>query len=150
MWLPISRSSRGTTIGRKTTITLYVSKGSASEPLPRLVGKTPEEAIAILGEMNKQYKIINGSGPAVDEGKIFRTDPQAGTQMKKDSSDVVLLYVAQGAQEQQKRRTAPTVGITKQMAPPAKADERCCENGKTSKQSGKRRLNALPFFAKVL
>ncbi len=38
----------GTTIGRKTTITLYVSKGSASEPLPQLVGKTPEEAIAIL------------------------------------------------------------------------------------------------------
>ena len=92
----------GTTIGCKTTITLYVSKGSASEPLPQLVGKTPEEAIAILGEMNKQYKIINGSSQAVDEGKIFRTDPQAGTQMKKDSSDVVLLYVAQGAQEQQK------------------------------------------------
>lgn len=92
----------GTNIGRKTTITLYVSKGSASEPLPQLVGKTPEEAIAILGEMNKQYKIINGSSQAVDEGKIFRTDPQAGTQMKKDSSDVVLLYVAQGAQEQQK------------------------------------------------
>ena len=92
----------GTTIGRKTTITLYVSKGSASEPLPQLVGKTPEEAITILGEMNKQYKIINGSSQAVDEGKIFRTDPQAGTQMKKDSSDVVLLYVAQDAQEQQK------------------------------------------------
>lgn len=92
----------GTNIGRKTTITLYVSKGSASEPLPQLVGKTPEEAIAILGEMNKQYKIINGSSQAVDEGKIFRTDPQAGTQMKKDSSDVVLLYVAQDAQEQQK------------------------------------------------
>ena len=92
----------GTNIGRKTTITLYVSKGSASEPLPQLVGKTPEEAIAILGEMNKQYKIINGSSQAVDEGKIFRTDPQAGTQMKKDSSDVVLLYVAQGVQEQQK------------------------------------------------
>ena len=88
----------GTTIGRKTTITLYVSKGSASEPLPQ----TPEEAITILGEMNKQYKIINGSSQAVDEGKIFRTDPQAGTQMKKDSSDVVLLYVAQDAQEQQK------------------------------------------------
>ena len=31
----------GTNIGRKTTITLYVSKGSASEPLPQLVGKTP-------------------------------------------------------------------------------------------------------------
>lgn len=92
----------GTNIGRKTTITLYVSKGSASEPLPQLVGKTPEEAIAILGEMNKQYKIINGSSQAVDEGKIFRTDPQAGTQMKKDSSDVVLLYVAQDVQEQQK------------------------------------------------
>lgn len=92
----------GTTIGRKTTITLYVSKGSASEPLPQLVGKTPEEAITILGEMNKQYKIINGSSQAVDGGKIFRTDPQAGTQMKKDSSDVVLLYVAQDAQEQQK------------------------------------------------
>lgn len=96
----------GTTIGRRTTITLYVSKGSASEPLPQLVGKTPEEAIAILGEMNKQYKVINGSSQAVDEGKIFRTDPQAGTQMKKDSSEVVLLYVAQGEQES----SAPTDG----------------------------------------
>ena len=65
----------GTTIGRKTTITLYVSKGSASEPLPQLVGKTPEEAITILGEMNKQYKIINGSSRAVDEGKIFSHRP---------------------------------------------------------------------------
>ena len=116
----------GTTIGRKTTITLYVSKGSASEPLPQLVGKTPEEAITILGEMNKQYK--------------------------KTAAMLYCCMWRKMRRSSKKRRTAPTVGITKQMAPPAKADERCCENGKTSKQSGKRCLNALPFFffAKVL
>ncbi len=68
----------GTTIGRKTTITLYVSKGSASEPLPQLVGKTPEEAITILGEMNKQYKIINGSSRRWTRGKSFAPTRRQG------------------------------------------------------------------------
>lgn len=84
----------GTVIERKTSITLYVSKGSASEPLPYLVGKTVEEATAVLTEMGKQSKIINGESDAVAAGEVFRTEPPAGTKMGKDQSETVILYVA--------------------------------------------------------
>ena len=84
----------GTMIERKTGMTLYVSKGSASEPLPYLVGKTAEEAAAVLTEMGKQSKIVNGESDAVEAGKVFRTEPPAGTKLYKDQSETVILYVA--------------------------------------------------------
>ncbi len=102
--------------------------------------------------MNKQYKIINGSSQAVDEGKIFRTDPQAGTQMKRTAAMLYCCMWRKVRRSNKKRRTAPTVGITKQMAPPAKADERCCENGKklANNQEAAFKCPSLFLFAKVL
>ena len=81
-------------ISRKTTITLHVSKGPENEPLPELSGKTLEEAIQILSGMGKQWMVVQGNNTSVEPGQIFRTDPPAGTQLSKNSSDTMLLYVA--------------------------------------------------------
>lgn len=86
--------SSSTAISRKTTITLYVSKGPENEPLPELSGKTLEEAIQILSGMGKQWRVVQGNNTSVEPGQIFRTDPPAGTQLSKNSSDTILLYVA--------------------------------------------------------
>ena len=89
----------GETITRRTGITLYVSKGSQMEQLPNLVGQTAEQAIATLEGMNKRYQLVEGSSDTVQAGQVFRTDPAAGTEMKKDENDLVILYVAR--QEEQ-------------------------------------------------
>lgn len=86
--------SSSTAISRKTTITLHVSKGPENEPLPELSGKTLEEAIQILSGMGKQWMVVQGNNTSVEPGQIFRTDPPAGTQLSKNSSDTILLYVA--------------------------------------------------------
>ena len=85
----------GEEISRRTSITLYVSKGSEMEPMPNLIGKTAEEAVAQLTEMNKRYQLVEGTSDEVNPGEVFRTDPAAGTELKKDENDLVLLYVVQ-------------------------------------------------------
>lgn len=38
--------------------------------------------------------VVQGNNTSVEPGQIFRTDPPAGTQLSKNSSDTILLYVA--------------------------------------------------------
>ena len=45
--------------------------------------------------MNKRYQLVEGSSDEVNPGEVFRTDPAAGTELKKDENDLVLLYVVQ-------------------------------------------------------
>lgn len=107
----------GTMIERKTSVTLYVSKGSASEPLPYLVGKTAEEATAVLTEMGKKSKIVNGESDSVAAGEVFRTEPPAGTKMGKDQSETVILYVAVEKKQQEPEtqdKTDPDVQVSSQ------------------------------------
>ena len=93
--------SSGTQIGRKTTLTLYVSKGSQQEPLPDLTGRTLEEATAILSQMGKQWKVVEGESDVMQSGSVFRTEPPAGTQLNKGKSEQIILYVASEQPQEQ-------------------------------------------------
>ncbi len=93
--------SSGTQIGRKTTLTLYVSKGSQQEPLPDLTGRTLEEATAILSQMGKQWKVVEGESDVMQPGSVFRTEPPAGTQLNKGKSEQIILYVASEQPQEQ-------------------------------------------------
>ena len=84
----------GTEIKKKTTMTLYVSKGPETQELPDFSGSTMERAIAVLEEMGKQWKVVEGENSTVEPGEVFRTEPPAGTQLSKNSSETILLYVA--------------------------------------------------------
>lgn len=101
----------GEEISRRTSITLYVSKGSEMEPMPNLIGKTAEEAVAQLTEMNKRYQLVEGTSDEVNPGEVFRTDPAAGTELKKDENDLVLLYVAQEQAQTEDEQTEEEDGV---------------------------------------
>lgn len=101
----------GEEITRRTSVTLYVSKGSEMEPMPNLIGKTAEEAVAQLTGMNKRYQLVEGSSDAVEPGEVFRTDPAAGTELKKDENDLVLLYVAQEQAQSGDEQTEEDDGV---------------------------------------
>lgn len=113
--------SSGTEIKKKTTVTLYVSKGSETQELPNLSGQTMENAIATLEGMGKRWKVVEGDNSTVEPGEVFRTEPPAGTELNKNSSDLILLYVAKdnGSQqseddEQQDTQTDDTQSDTSQ------------------------------------
>ncbi len=95
----------GTQIGRKTTVTLYISKGSEKEPLPELAGKTLEEATAILSGMGKQWKVVEGESDVINSGSVFRTEPPAGTELSKGKSEQIILYVAVERDKQEDDQT---------------------------------------------
>ena len=69
-------------------------KRSVLYNIKTLYRKTLEEAIQILSGMGKQWMVVQGNNTSVEPGQIFRTDPPAGTQLSKNSSDTILLYVA--------------------------------------------------------
>ena len=89
----------GTTITRRSTMTIHVSKGPDSVPLPALEGMLKQDAINVLTQMGKQYRIVEGDSTAGQPGMVFRTEPPAGTMMKKESSSQVILYVVKEEKE---------------------------------------------------
>ena len=81
------------------------------EPMPNLIGKTTEEAVAQLTEMNKRYQLVEGTSDEVNPGEVFRTDPAAGTELKKNENDLVLLYVAQEQAQTEDEQTEEEDGV---------------------------------------
>ena len=80
-----------------------------------------ENAIATLEGMGKRWKVVEGDNSTVEPGEVFRTEPPAGTELNKNSSDLILLYVAKdnGSQqseddEQQDTQTDDTQSDTSQ------------------------------------
>lgn len=83
----------GTSISRKTSMTLYISRGPENEPLPPLAGKTKDEAIAVLTQKGKTYRVVEGENPNYSPGTVFRTEPPEGTMLKKEGKEQIILYV---------------------------------------------------------
>ena len=47
----------------------------------------------------------------MNPGEVFRTDPAAGTELKKDENDLVLLYVAQEQAQTEDEQTEEEDGV---------------------------------------
>jgi serine/threonine-protein kinase len=71
------------------------SGANAPVSVPRLVGLTQNDARAQLESAGLSGKIISEPSDSVDAGRVTRTDPPAGTSIKR--SVVVQVYVSTGA-----------------------------------------------------
>jgi serine/threonine-protein kinase len=75
--------SPGSRVLDNGTVTVTVSLGKERYDLPRLKGKTEDEAQDALLELNLEYdESIPRYSEKVDEGLVIRTNPKAGTTLK--------------------------------------------------------------------
>jgi serine/threonine-protein kinase len=96
---------------RGSEVTLFVSKGPADRPVPDVVGRTVAEASNLLGQAGFNVSQTSEPSDTVDEGRVIRTNPTAGTVAAKDST--VTVVVSSGPAES----TVPSViGLTEANA----------------------------------
>ncbi|MBR5559296.1 MAG: PASTA domain-containing protein [Oscillospiraceae bacterium] len=74
-------------------ITLYVSRGSVYVEMPNLNGCTQEFAAEQLSKLNIKYHIEEELNPTGVAGQVIRSDTEAGTRLRRFSSEVTL-YVS--------------------------------------------------------
>ena len=88
----------GEEVKAKRPVKLTVSKGVESAEMPDLINCTEGEAITILKELNLGIKTIvkDEIDSRVEEGKVARTEPEAGTVLSKNQE--VVIYVSLGEQ----------------------------------------------------
>ncbi|MBE6928222.1 MAG: Stk1 family PASTA domain-containing Ser/Thr kinase [Ruminococcaceae bacterium] len=84
----------GKELREKQTVTLYISLGS--NKMPDLKGESKSNAEALLKAMDLGLKITFLDEPSdeVEEGKVTRTDPQAGSDLKQN--DTIKVYISLG------------------------------------------------------
>ena len=99
----------GTAVPRGSTITLYVSLGSEKLTMPDLYGAQQADAIARMNSLGMDYRIYQLENSEVEPGQVFRTDPPAGTVLKKTALPRVVLYVAKESTQQKQETTKPQV-----------------------------------------
>lgn len=99
----------GTAVPRGSTITLYVSLGSEELKMPDLYGMGQSAAVSKLESLGMSCRIYQLENSDVEPGQVFRTDPAAGTVLKKTSLPQVVLYVAKEPAQQKEETTKPQV-----------------------------------------
>ena len=85
-------------IRRRHPQEISVQKASNS-PVPDCVGKTQDEAIALLQESELDYKIQEKEDASVEKGIVISTSPKAGTNLEKGAT--VTLFVSKGDESAQ-------------------------------------------------
>ena len=88
----------GTTLEDGQTVMLYISIGPKTKtgPMPKVEGQTVETARTIINnqKMDLQIKEVEENSDTVPEGRVIRSDPAAGEELK--TGDTVTLYVSKG------------------------------------------------------
>ena len=88
----------GTTLEDGQTVMLYISLGPKTKtaPMPKVEGQTVETARTIINnqKMDLQIKELEENSDTVPEGRVIRSDPAAGEELK--TGDTVTLYVSKG------------------------------------------------------
>ncbi len=83
-----------TDVELNTTITVKVSMGPETFELPDVYGYPDTEAIASLREAKLEPFHEYENSETVEQGKVIRTSPEKGTQVKKN--DTVTVYISSG------------------------------------------------------
>ena len=95
----------------ESAVRLEVSNGPGSEQVPDVAGRTPEEAANILGRAGFETSFAEEPSDAVEEGKVTRTDPPAGSDLAK--GETVTVFVSTGSAS----ATVPdVVGMSEEQA----------------------------------
>ena len=81
-----------------TTIRLTVSKGPQTSTMPNLIGKTQQEAVSLLDqlELNLSVSYEFQESDDVEEGKVISTEPVAGTTLSYGGSVKVIVSQGEG------------------------------------------------------
>ena len=87
----------GTEVGEGSEVTIVVSSGKETKAVPDVTGREYGEAANILGRAGFEVKRTNEASNSVEEGKVIRTDPQAGSKVAVDS--VVTVVVSSGPEQ---------------------------------------------------
>lgn len=82
----------GAEVSDKSSVTLYVSRGSKMIELPDLVGSNLEYADRILSQQGISYELVEIERPTEQDNVILETQPPANSKIDKDS-DIILLYI---------------------------------------------------------
>ncbi|HEX7320426.1 MAG TPA: PASTA domain-containing protein [bacterium] len=87
----------GSTVRSKSTITVFISKGTSASFLPDLKGMGLSEATARLSQLNlKIGEVRTEENSSVEKDKIVSTVPPAGSRIRKD--DMITIVLSSGAQ----------------------------------------------------
>jgi serine/threonine-protein kinase len=78
-----------------SAVQLEVSNGPGSAEVPDVAGRTPEEAANVLGRAGFETTFAEEPSDTVEEGKVVRTDPAAGSDLSK--GETVTVYVSSGS-----------------------------------------------------
>ena len=73
---------------------LVVSKGTEKTTVPKVVGKTKDEATDMIEEAKLKIEVTEEKNEKVEEGVVIRQDPKANTEM--DAGSTVKVYVSIG------------------------------------------------------
>ncbi len=82
-------------VAKGSAIKLIVSLGSSGGNIavPNVANKTSEEAIMMIMEAGLNYTIVEEKS-TVEQGKVIRQTPMAGTRLNKD--DIVTIHISKG------------------------------------------------------
>jgi beta-lactam-binding protein with PASTA domain/predicted Ser/Thr protein kinase len=83
--------SAGSVVAKGTRVTLAVSTGPGSSPLPDVAGLTAAQATAKLKEAGFKPTTEKQSSATVASGRVISTNPSAGTEAQAGSAVTVLL-----------------------------------------------------------
>jgi beta-lactam-binding protein with PASTA domain len=84
----------GSPYERGQVVTLLVSSGPGLIDIPDLAGKTEAEAVAALVQAGFNFEVLEEPAEAIEEGKVIRTDPAGGTQLR--GGETVRIYLSSG------------------------------------------------------
>lgn len=87
----------GSMVGAKSTVTVFISKGSDAIVLPDFKGMGLSEATVRLSTMGLRVgEVKSEENASVDKDKIISTNPPAGSRVRKD--DVITVVLSRGVE----------------------------------------------------
>ena len=103
------RPANGESVPPGTEVFLYVSLGEQTDAMPKLAGYSAENANSLLNALQIHLTILTDReySDEVEEGRVIRTDPEAGTVLK--NGQVVTVYISMG-REIKKQKVPPVEG----------------------------------------
>ncbi len=87
------------TIKEQSTIKVVISKGEEITEVPKVTGKTKEDAETEIKAAKLQAELVNITSEEVEAGIVIRQEPEAGSEAKVDS--IVKIYVSIGTGKKQ-------------------------------------------------
>ncbi|HYN63061.1 MAG TPA: PASTA domain-containing protein, partial [Candidatus Limnocylindrales bacterium] len=81
----------GTAVSEGNTISIVISSGADTVPVPSLIGQTEDQAIATLAAAGLALGNVSSEPNAASEGRVIRSEPSAGVEVERGSQVALVL-----------------------------------------------------------